>query len=451
MKAKLFDFLVLGGGSGGIASAIRAARHGAKVALIEKAYLGGTCVNHGCVPKKLMYNAAALAKNIIKSKYYGFSELQPQLDWTTIVQKRNHYIHQLQQSYEKKLKDYQVTIVKGFGRFINKQSIAVDNIEYKAKHVLIATGGKPASIQIPGAEYSIDSDGFFTLNKQPKKVAIIGGGYIGVELSGILNALDTETHLFIRGEQPLHRFDADIGKHLMKLMTAEGISIYPKHVVTEIKQQANTKRTVICKENSQLSDFDLVISAVGRQARTKNINIEATAVHCDEKGLISVDAYQNTSIHGIYAIGDVTNAPALTPVAIEAGRKLADRLFSNQSLAHVDYENIPTVVFSHPPIGTVGMSEKQAKAIYGEEHIKCYTIKFNPMFDALSPKKTKSLMKLITYGENEKIIGLHIVDYHADEILQGFSVAIKMGACKKDFDATMAIHPTSAEELVTMA
>jgi len=446
-----FDLIVLGGGSGGIASAVRAAKYGAKVAVVEKRFLGGTCVNLGCVPKKIMFNASVIAENIHKSSDYGFTTNKTNLDWQMLVSKRTAYIERLRQNYAARFEQFNITLLNGEGKFINEHTIEVSGNPYHAPHIIIATGGEPTiPEQLTGSEHAICSDGFFALQKQPEKVAVVGSGYIGVELAGVLNGLGSETHLLLRGDKPLSRFDNMLGETLLEIMQQQGITIHPNHHAHNISLQADGRKTIHCKSGTFLTDVDEVILAVGRSPRTNNLNLDAIKVKRDKRGLIIVDKFQNTNVDGIYAIGDVIDAPALTPVAIAAGRRLSDRLFDGQSDAHLDYNNICSVVFSHPPIGTVGLSEEDAINQFGNDDIKIYKTRFNPMFDALSDKKTPTAMKLVTQGKDEKIIGLHVIGYGADEMLQGFGVAIKMGACKRDFDNTVAIHPTSAEEFVTM-
>lgn len=450
MKTTQFDLIVLGGGSGGIASAIRASKYGAKVAVIEQYHLGGTCVNLGCVPKKIMFNAANLATYIQKSHDYGFSPQNTTFDWYKLVNRRNHYIERLRDNYAKKFKENNITRILGTGVFHSADSILVEEKLYRAEHIIIATGGEPALPKINGIQHVIDSDGFFSLTKLPHKVAIIGSGYIGVELAGILNTLGSETHLLMRGKKPLSRFDSMLSESLESIMKKQGIYLHPQHQADEIDLQSDGRKNIICRSGSVIHDIDVIIAAVGRKPKTTNLNLSKIKIKTDDKGFIQVDSHQNTSVEGVYALGDVTKAPALTPVAIAAGRRLADRLFGNQPKSLLNYEHISTVIFSHPPIGTVGLSEEEAVVLYGQEKIKVYTTTFNPMFDALSEDKTPTSMKLVTLGTDEKIIGLHIIGYGADEMLQGFGVAVKMGACKRDFDNTVAIHPTSAEELVTM-
>lgn len=446
-----FDLIVLGGGSGGIASAVRAASYGARVAVVEVAYLGGTCVNLGCVPKKVMFNASIIADMLHKSPDYGFSPVPVNLDWSKLVKKRDAYIERLREIYARRFHDCQITHLHGKGIFVDAQTLQVADKLYKAAHIIIATGGEPVLPQdLSGTEHTINSDGFFQLTERPDKVAIIGGGYIGVELAGLLHGLGANTHLLLRGEKPLSRFDELLGETLLEIMLQQGMTVHPNHRAYEVLLQKDGKKTIKCQSGAMIKDLDTVITAIGRSPRTRDLNLPAIKVKQDKRGLILVDAYQNTSIAGVYAIGDVTDSPALTPVAIAAGRKLADRLFGKQKDAHLNYENICSVVFSHPPVGSVGLSEKEAVAKFGKEQIKIYKTRFNPMFDALSENKIPTVMKLVTQGKNEKIVGLHLIGYGADEMLQGFGVAIKMGACKQDFDNTVAIHPTSSEELVTL-
>ena len=446
-----FDLIVLGGGSGGIASAIRAAKYGANVAVVETNYLGGTCVNLGCVPKKVMFNASMIAEIMHKSRDYGFSPVEVTLNWQTLVQKRNEYIAKLRALYTARFKQYNVTHLQGKGVFINANTIEVAGKAYQAAHIIIATGSKPAHANdLSGIEYTINSDGFFDLSSQPQKAAVIGSGYIGVELSGLLQGLGTETHLILRKERALSHFDAMLGDTLLEIMQQQGMHIHCNYHAQSVTQQADGKKTVHGADGSLITGLDTIIIAVGRTPQTSALNLDAVGVMKDKRGFIKVDRYQNTNVSGIYALGDVINAPALTPVAIAAGRRLSDRLFGGQKEAHLNYDNICSVVFSHPPVASVGLREDEAIEKFGREQIKVYQTRFNPMFDALSDEKTPTAMKLVTQGADEKIIGIHIIGYGADEMLQGFGVAVNMGACKRDFDNIVAIHPTSSEELVTM-
>lgn len=383
-----FDLIVIGGGSGGIASAVRAAKYGARVAVIEQEHLGGTCVNLGCVPKKVMFNASTVAEMMHKATDYGFAACTPQLNWSALVERRNAYISRLRENYAARFKQFNITQLKGHGRFIAADRVEVDGQTYQAPHIIIATGGQPAMpTELEGIELAVSSDGFFALESQPRKAAVIGSGYIGVELAGVFNALGTETHLFLRGQTPLSRFDSMLGHTLLDIMLEDGLQVHSNHRAQKITQQADGRRSIHCQSGSIIGDFDVVIAAVGRSPRTQQLNLEQIGVKMDHRGLIKVDKYQQTTVRGIYAIGDVIDAPALTPVAIAAGRRLSDRLFGGQAEAFLDYSNICSVVFSHPPIGSVGMSEEEAVATYGKDQIRIYQTRFNPMFDAFSEKK----------------------------------------------------------------
>lgn len=447
---KHFDLLVMGGGSGGIATAVKAASLGARCAIVENSYLGGTCVNLGCVPKKMMWYASQIAEMIHKAPDYGFEVNSPACHWPQLVAKRQAYIERLRNNYAERLTKLKISYLSGHGAFVNERTIQVADKRYTADHIVIATGGEPIMPAIPGIELAISSDGFFALNQQPKQVVVVGGGYIGVELAGVLRALGSEVSLILRHHLPLRRFEPMLGETLLEIMQAEGINILKNSQARALQAENPQMITLHCDGGQELNNLDCVLFAVGRKPRTQSLNLSACQVAVKEAGIIPVDKYQNTNISGIYAIGDVTGAEALTPVAIAAGRCLARRLFGNEPDSFLDYQNIPTVVFSHPPIGTVGITEAAAKKMYGSEQIKVYHTRFTPMFDALSEQKTPTQMKLIAVGPTEKIVGCHLIGYGADEMLQGFGVAIKMGATKRNFDETVAIHPTSAEELVTM-
>ena len=445
---KHYDLLVIGGGSGGIATANRAARYGAKCAVIEGGRLGGTCVNAGCVPKKIMWNAASVNHTLERAAEYGFSAAQSDFHWPILKQARDAYIRQLNQRYGVGLTDNNVELIHGYAHFVDTHTVAVDGELFTADHIVIATGGRPVVPQIPGAELGITSDGFFELESQPQHVAVVGAGYIAVELAGVLNMLGSDVSLLLRRAHFLNSFDAMLRETLMEDMLEAGINIVTHRNVTELRRDGNAL-TLVYEHGEQLSEIDGVIWAIGRAPNTATLDLGAAGVEKDMRGYIPTDEFQTTNVTNIYAIGDVTPRAALTPVAIAAGRRLADRLFGNMRERCLDYSNIPTVVFSHPPIGTVGLTEGQAREIHGDA-VKVYQTRFTPMADAFSRHPTKTVMKLITVGEHEKIVGLHVIGDGADEMLQGFAVAIKMGATKKDFDDTVAIHPTSAEEFVTM-
>ncbi len=439
------DYLVIGGGSGGVASARRAASYGARVVLIEEKALGGTCVNVGCVPKKVMWNAATMSEMLHDAKEYGFlcSEHKG-FDWSILKKARDRYISRLHGIYDSLLEKSHVTVINGHASFTGPKTISVNGESYTAKHILITPGGTPTFPNIPGAEYGMSSDGFFALDDQPKKVAIVGAGYIAVELAGVLNALGSEVSLLIRKESVLRRFDHDIQAQLLKEMQQAGIQILSNSHISKLEKKND--QIII---NDKLN-VDCLIWAIGRHPNTASLNLDATSVKTDKRGYIEVDEFENTSCKGVYALGDVVDKIALTPVAIAAGRALAARLFNGDINAKLDYETVPSVIFSHPAIGSVGLSEEEAITRFGADNIKVYKSQFTNMYHAVTERKTGTFMKLITKLPEETVLGLHVIGIGADEMLQGFAVAVKMGATKADFDRTVAIHPTASEELVTL-
>jgi len=457
---RTFDYLVIGGGSGGIASARRAAEFGAKVALVEEARLGGTCVNVGCVPKKIMFNTAMHAEFLHEMKDFGFDVTCNGFDWNTVKVKRDASIKRLNGIYARNLDNSKVETFVGHATFDENGVCHVGDQQLQGKHTLIATGGYPTVPNVPGAEHGITSDGFFDLEHLPKKVVVAGAGYIAVELAGILQTLGSEVHQFIRSNRILRNFDSMLSEQITdQHKNGVGVNLHEYTQVSQlVKNSESGKITVHAKvappdgdtSEIQLNDVDIFLFAIGRNPNTKSLGLEKVGVEMNAKGEVKVDEFQNTSVPNFYAVGDVAGKALLTPVAIAAGRKLAHRIFNNETDAKISYDNIATVVFSHPTIGTVGLSEEEARKKYGEENIKCYKSVFVNMFYSLSDHKPKTGMKLVCLLPEEKIIGLHMIGMGADELLQGFSVAINMGATKKDFDSTIAIHPTAAEEFVTM-
>lgn len=448
--SKHYNYISIGGGSGGIASINRAASYGKKCAIIEAKYLGGTCVNVGCVPKKIMWHAAQIAEAIsLYGPDYGFDTTINQFSWQKLIENRNAYIDRIHQSYDRVLAKNNIDVIFGVARFIGPNAIEVNGETITADHILIATGGQPKLPDIIGAELGITSDGFFALTERPQRVAVVGAGYIAIEIAGVLNALNCDTALFVRQHAPLRNFDNMIVETLVDIMEKEGPELHshsiPKSV---IKNQDNS--LTITFDNGYQHTADVLIWAIGRSPKTAKLNLAAANVATDDRGYIIVDKYQNTTSPNIYAVGDNTGAVELTPVAVAAGRRLSERLFNHKSDKHLDYTNIPSVVFTHPPIGTIGLTEAQARQQYGDEQINVYTSSFTAMYTAVTQHRQPCKMKLVCLGKEEKIIGLHGIGYGMDEILQGFAVAIKMGATKKDFDNTVAIHPTAAEEFVTM-
>ncbi|MDA3134601.1 glutathione-disulfide reductase [Atlantibacter subterranea] len=445
-----YDYLAIGGGSGGIASINRAAMYGKKCALIEAKELGGTCVNVGCVPKKVMWHAAQIAEAIhLYGPDYGFDTTVNHFDWKKLVASRTAYIDRIHTSYETVLKKNIVDVIRGFARFVDAHTVEVNGETITADHILIATGGRPSIPSIPGAEYGINSDGFFELDEMPKRVAVVGAGYIAVEIAGVVNALGADTHLFVRKHAPLRNFDPLIVETLVEVINTEGPTLHTQAIPKAVVKNADGSLTLQL-EDGRSETVDCLIWAIGREPANDTFNLEATGVKTNEKGYIVVDKFQNTSVDGIYAVGDNTGAVELTPVAVAAGRRLSERLFNNKPEEHLDYTNVPTVVFSHPPIGTVGLTEPQAREQYGDDQVKVYKSSFTAMYTAVTSHRQPCRMKLVCVGPEEKIVGIHGIGFGMDEILQGFAVALKMGATKKDFDNTVAIHPTAAEEFVTM-
>ena len=444
-----FDYICIGGGSGGIASANRAARYGRKVAIIEAKELGGTCVNLGCVPKKAMWYAGQIADALRYAPDYGFEAPLKNFSWAKLIESRDAYIDRIHQSYDRVLTNNKVTVINGFAKFINNHSIEVNGKTYTAAHITIATGGTPTVPAIAGAEYGITSDGFFALTKQPKRVAVVGAGYIAVEIAGVFNALGSETHLLCRRETFLRDFDILLSSTLVEVMQEEGPTLHTHSVPKSVQKNSDGSLTLHL-ENEKSVTVDCLIWAIGRTPANNGIGLENTDIELDEGNFIKVDKYQNTSVQGIYAVGDNTGEIQLTPVAVKAGRQLSERLFNGKPDAHLDNTFVPTVVFSHPPIGTIGLTELEAIEQYGKDNLTVYTSQFTSMYTALTAHRQPTRMKLICAGKEERVVGLHSVGFASDEILQGFGVAIKMGATKADFDNCIAIHPTSAEELVTL-
>jgi glutathione reductase (NADPH) len=448
MPADTFDLVVLGAGSGGIAMAIRAARLGANVALLEPGALGGTCVNVGCVPKKAMWLAAELADAQQLAHEIGF-DLEPgSLNWETFVTRRTSYIANIHASYRRRFADLGISLIAARGQFAAAGRVRAGARELAAARFLVATGTRPQRPAIPGGELGIDSDGFFELRACPKRVAVIGSGYIAVELAGVLHALGAEVALFARGERLLRKFDHDLGEALTTAMRGQGIDATFGAEPVEVTRDAGGYRLHFA-DGTHANGFDELVWATGRVPNTADIGLDIAGVTLDAKGFIITNEWQDTTAPNVHAVGDVTGRVALTPVAIAASRRLADRVLGGKADAKLDYSNIATVVFSHPPLATVGLTEAEARTLHGDA-VQVHRASFRPMLAALAQREQKTLMKLVCVGADERIVGIHLFGRAVDEIIQGFAVALKMGARKADLDATVAIHPTSAEELVLM-
>lgn len=444
-----FDLVVLGAGSGGLSVAQRAAQYGARCAVVEPGRLGGTCVNVGCVPKKVMWHTAETCHNLTNAPGYGFRVGEVGFDWSAIKDARDGYIARLNDWYNRYLAEAKVELIRGEGRFLGPHRVAVGSQELMADHVVVATGSEPSIPTLPGAEHGITSDGFFALARLPRRVTLVGAGFIAVELAGIMHALGAQVTVVMRHHQFLRQFDSVIRDTLMEQMASDGINLVTQSEVTRVEPAANGRLTLHCKGGAKPVLAETLIWAIGRHPRVSGLDLDAAGIELTDGGAIAVDQWQNTSAPGHYAIGDVTGWFPLTPVAVAAGRRLADRLFGDQPDRHLDYEMIPAVVFTHPPAATVGLTEAAARERFGEA-VKVYHNRFIPLYYGPLEHKRRSAMKLVCAGAEERVVGLHMVGHGADEMLQGFAVALRMGATKRDLDDTVAIHPTSAEEVVTM-
>jgi glutathione reductase (NADPH) len=443
-----FDLLVIGGGSGGVAHVQRAAEYGARAAVIENGRLGGTCVNVGCVPKKIMWYAAHTADQLHRAADFGFDLTVAGHDWSKLKQRRDEYVARLNDIYAGKLEERNAELIRGTARITGPHSVQVDGKDYKADRLVIATGGYPIVPGIDGADLGVTSDGFFELPERPQRVVLVGSGYVSLELAGAFCALGSDTTVLIRKDSVLRSFDHTLQEEAIKAMDHAGIRLETGVVPRAVQRTADGLQ-VVAEDGREFGYFDAVVWAVGRAPRTEGLGLEAAGVTVDSRGFIPTDEYQATNVENIFALGDVTGRLALTPVAIAAGRRLADRLYGGMADRKLDYQNVATAVFTHPTISTVGLTETQAREQFGDG-VHIYKSRYAPMQYALGDDKVFTTMKLVTAGDDECIVGCHIIGDAADEMMQGFAVAIRMGATKQDFDDTVAIHPTSAEELVTM-
>lgn len=445
-----YDIIAIGGGSGGSATMNRAAMYGAKAAVIEGNIIGGTCVNVGCVPKKVMWYGAQVSETLKNyAADYGYTIGETSFDFKTLRKNREAYIERSRHAFSNNFNRNGVDYIEGYARFVDKNTVEVNGEHIRAKHIVIATGSYAFIPNVPGSELGGTSDDVFAWEELPESVSIIGAGYIAVELAGVLHALGVKTDLFVRKGGPLRGFDQGIVEVLVEEMKKNGQLLHT-HKVPQKLEKLDNGDIQIYFEDGTFHTSQKVIWAVGRKANVSQLNLEAAGVTLTERGFIQVDEYQNTTTPGIYALGDVSGEKELTPVAIKAGRTLAERLFNGKTDAKMDYELIPTVVFSHPAIGSIGLTQEQAEAKYGAENIKVYQSTFAGMYSAITVHRQMTKLKLITLGKEEKVIGLHGIGGGIDEMIQGFAVAVKMDATKADFDATVAIHPTASEEFVTM-
>lgn len=442
-----FDLFVIGAGSGGVRAARFAAGYGARVAVAESRYLGGTCVNVGCVPKKLLVYGAHFAEDFEQARGFGWSLGAARFDWPTLIANKNREIQRLNGIYRNLLVGSGVTLLEGHARLLDEHSVELDGQRYSAKHILIATGGWPHIPEIPGREHAIDSNQAFFLEQLPKRVLVVGGGYIAVEFASIFHGLGAETSLLYRRELFLRGFDGAVRQHLREELSKRGLDLQFNTHIERIDKQADGSLHATLQDGRVL-ETDCVFYATGRRSMLDNLGLENTGVELDDRGFIQVDAHFQTSAPSILALGDVIGRVQLTPVALAEGMAVARRLFRPEQYRPVDYQTIPTAVFSLPNIGTVGLSEEQAKE--QGYRIEVYESRFRPMKLTLTECQERTLMKLVVDADSDRVLGCHMVGPEAGEIIQGLAVALKAGATKQVFDETIGVHPTAAEEFVTM-
>ncbi|GAA5080295.1 glutathione-disulfide reductase [Lysobacter panacisoli] len=448
-NAPEFDLIVIGGGSGGLAGAFRAAEHGARVALLEPHLLGGTCVNVGCVPKKAMWLAADVAGRLNLARTLGFPVTPAPLDWCEFIVHRERYIANIHASYRRRLDAAGIALLPSHAGFLDPHTVECENgTHLRAERFLIATGGRPVRPAIPGADLGGDSDTFFQWRAAPECVAIVGGGYIAVELAGMLQALGSRVELFVRGDRLLREFDHELADQLAEDYRQAGIHLHFGYDLAAVERDDGGVR-LRGMDGSECGRFDALLFATGRRPNSERLALERVGVAIDAQGHVVVDERHTTSVEHIFAVGDITPNPPLTPVAIAAARRLMDRVYGNAT-ALLDPNDIPTVVFSHPPLGQVGLTEADARRVHGDEAVHVYRAGFRPMLYALADVPQHSLFKLVCVGEERRVVGIHLLGEAADEILQGFAVALKRGITLDDLRDTVAIHPTSAEEVVLM-
>ena len=440
-----FDLFTIGGGSGGVRASRFAAKFGARVALAEGARLGGTCVNVGCIPKKLMSMAAHYHEDFADAVGFGWQRATPRFDWATLIANKDQEIARLNGVYANALTNAGASVMNGWARLIDAHTVEVNGKNYTAKHILIATGGRPLRADLPGAALAITSDEFFHLPTQPRRAVVYGGGYIAVELASILNGLGTDTSLIYRGERLIKEFDADIGAHLAPEMAKKGVKLSLRSTIAKIESRAGAFAVHLV--NGEIIDTDCVLFATGRAPNVRELGLEALGLRTETNGAIIVDDNYRSSVASIFAIGDVIDRIALTPVATAEGMVVAEYLFAKPGRT-TNYRLCPTAVFSHPNVAAVGLSEAEARAQNGE--LRIFRSTFTPLRHTLSGRGEKALMKIVVDAATDRVLGVHMVGADAGEIIQGFAVALNCGATKAQFDSTLGIHPTMAEEFVTM-
>ncbi len=442
-----FDLFVIGAGSGGVRAARFAAGFGAKVAVAESRYLGGTCVNVGCVPKKLLVYGAHYHEDFEQAAGFGWTLGEAKFDWSTLIANKNREIHRLNGIYRNLLVNSGVTLLEGHAKLQDAHTVEVDGQRFSAKHILIATGGWPQVPDIPGKEHAITSNEAFFLKSLPRRVLVVGGGYIAVEFAGIFHGLGARTSLLYRKDLFLRGFDRSVREHLRDELTRKGLDLQFNSDIARIDKQADGTLAATLKDGRVL-EADCVFYATGRRPQLDNLGLENVRVELDDRGYVKVDGSYGTSEPSIHAIGDVIGRVQLTPVALAEGMALSRKLFHPEEYRPVDYKLIPTAVFSLPNIGTVGLTEDEARS--AGHKVKVFESRFRPMKLTLTESQERTLMKLIVDADSDKVLGCHMVGPDAGEMLQGIAIALKAGATKRVFDETIGIHPTAAEEFVTM-
>lgn len=440
-----YDFFVIGAGPGGVAAARQAASYGVRVGIAEREAIGGTCVNRGCIPKKFIVYAADFALHDRAAASYGWSQCDRKFDWSRFITAVHQQVEQRQQSFLKKFEQTGIDVIHGQATFVDPHTLKIDGRKISADKILIAVGGKSIKPQkIPGIEYAMTSRQMFELPQLPKRLAIVGGGYIGVEFSSMMNAFGVEVTLMDRDETILSGFDDDIRAGVQQGLSQRGIKFLGNTTAKEIKQTSNGLQLVLEGNNSQTITADTVLFATGRSPNTENLGLENAGVELDEKSAIAIDAFSRTDRHHIYAVGDCTNRKQLTPVARTEGRSVARTIFDRQS-PPIDYNLVPSAVVARPEAAAVGMTEAQAREKFGDA-VQCHCTQFEPLFYSMTNESQQAMMKLVVDGNSDRVLGAHMVGEHAAEIIQNLTVAIQKGITKQEIDATIGIHPTTGEE-----
>lgn len=441
-----FDLITLGAGSGGVAASRRAGSYGARVAICESVRVGGTCVLRGCVPKKLLVYGSHFSDDLADARGYGWTIGESTLDWGKLIAAKDRELDRLNAIYIRMLRDAGVRLLEGRGTIVDPHTVEVAGQRFTAKHILIATGGWPVMPPIPGIEHAITSNEALDLKELPRRVVLVGGGYIAVEFAGVFHGAGAHVEVLVRGDSILRGFDQDVRSTLREQMTKRGISIRSETLVRSLEKEADGRLSVRLA-SGELLVADVVLYATGRAPNTQNLGLEAASVKQNESGAVVVDAWSRTSVPSISAVGDATDRLNLTPVAISEGRAFAETTFNNRPMT-MDHQGVPSAVFSQPPVASVGLSEEQARALHATVDI--YRSRFRPMKHTLSGRDEQSMMKLVVDRATDRVLGVHMVGTDAPEIIQGLAIALKCGATKAQFDATVGIHPTAAEEFVTM-